>query len=246
MQATAKGIASGAATGSAFGPIGSLVGGLAGPIIGGLFGRAGQNSANEANLQIARENRAWQERMSNTANQRAARDLEAAGLNRILALGRPASTPAGNIATMLNKNAKLAEGINAGVTSALAARRLSAEVKNIDARTALVNAQKNAIAPASTLGEIIQSTKEKTDFGNIISETPNTVKYALENMGNSARENIRRISETVRIRPEVAERELIKIIDQMDLPNMTRDQKLKWANDNPEKIRQFMNRRYAK
>ena len=138
---SAKSIASGATSGSAFGPVGSLIGGLAGPIIGGLFGRSGQDSANRTNLQIARENRAWQEMMSNTANQRAARDLEKAGLNRILALGRPASTPAGNIATMQNKNKMLAEGITAGVQTALQARRLNQEIKESNARIRLQDAQ---------------------------------------------------------------------------------------------------------
>jgi len=105
--------------------------GAAGNIIGGLFGKSGQASANAANLQIARENREWQERMSNTANQRAARDLEAAGLNRILAMGKPASTPAGNIATMQNENAPLQQGV--------------ASAANIAANTALQIAQAEKI-----------------------------------------------------------------------------------------------------
>jgi len=106
------------------------IGGL-GQIVGGLFGKSGQEAANEANLQIARENRAWQEKMSNTANQRAAKDLEAAGLNRILAMGKPASSPAGNIATMQNTKAALQQGV--------------AQTANIAANTALQIAQAEKI-----------------------------------------------------------------------------------------------------
>jgi hypothetical protein len=57
--------------------------------------QSGQSGANQMNLRIAREQMAFQERMSSTAAQRAAVDYEKAGLNRILALGQPASTPPG-------------------------------------------------------------------------------------------------------------------------------------------------------
>lgn len=104
---------------------------IAGDLLGGLLGDRGQRAANRANLQIAREQMAFQERMSNTAYQRAAQDLEAAGLNRILALGSPASSPAGARAIMQNPSAMTAAGITKSVSSAMGVRMQQQQLKQL-------------------------------------------------------------------------------------------------------------------
>ena len=64
---------------------GALMGAeLGSAVVSGLFGRAS-----------AKSQMRFQEHMASTQYQRAAKDLEAAGLNRIIALGSPADSPGG-------------------------------------------------------------------------------------------------------------------------------------------------------
>lgn len=63
----------------------------------------GQESANQTNLQSAREQMAFQAMMSNTAHQREVADLKAAGLNPVLSANSGASSPSGSMATVENE-----------------------------------------------------------------------------------------------------------------------------------------------
>lgn len=155
-------------------------------ILGGLMSnnanKEQQQSANDANAAIAAENRAWQERMANSAHQREIADLKAAGLNPILSASKGGSaTPAGNAATM--QAAKMEDVLGKGVNSALSSLNLQKDLDMAESQKAL-NAsaietqQEQQNLNATTAMNTRQQTLKLARENNIAEPTISTLRDA--------------------------------------------------------------------
>lgn len=138
-------------------------------ISGGLSLLGGRRRNVAASAQAERQMR-FQERMSSTAHQRQVKDLRAAGLNPILSAtgGSGASSPGGAQAPVMDE-------LTPAVATAFQAKRLAAELKEIDARTKAANTQAAAnsarallstrqagsIRPIAAVGETVGSQAER-------------------------------------------------------------------------------------
>lgn len=131
-----------------FGPFAIAALGALGSVAGGLIGSSGQKDANSTNLRIAREQMAFQERLSNTAVQRGMADYRAAGLNPMLAGMNPASSPSGSTTRVENPKGPLGEGVSRAVNSAasaMQAQNLAAQNKLLEAQTLKTNAEASEV-----------------------------------------------------------------------------------------------------
>lgn len=150
--------------------IGSILGSAVAPIIGGIFGSSGQEEANSANKAMSQAQMDFQERMSSTSYQRAVKDMQAAGLNPMLAYQQGgASTPAGSTAVMGNKNAAAVAGASAALQNAniIAQNKLlSAQAENVEADTRVKEYQPTAIAASAqqSIASADSTRQEMTGF----------------------------------------------------------------------------------
>lgn len=123
--------------------MGPLFGVLGASALMGGASALGTHLANKASAKSVDKQLAFQERMSNTSYQRAMEDMRKAGLNPVLAYTQGgASTPSG---ASYSAN----DALSSGVSSALAARKLSQDLQIGDATIENLRAQNSNLSEAN-------------------------------------------------------------------------------------------------
>ena len=132
---------------------GSFLGGVA----GGLFGFAGSERRNDAQQDLSREQMRFQRQMSNTAVRRRMRDMQAAGINPILAGRYDATTPAGAMAVLENPTNAAFQGAST-VTQAM---QTNAQIGKIEKEVELLDNMMASSEVIEDLGDYLQGTSSK-------------------------------------------------------------------------------------
>lgn len=163
--------------------------GALGSLAGGLLGKSSQSSANQANIRLNRENREWEERMSNTSYTRAVEDLKRAGLNPMLAYSQGgASTPQNTAATVIPEDA-MARGVSSASDKVMQTMLIQQQAANVQL----------------TKAQTTKTIEEAKTAGVTSSNAAQRQHYEIEDLRKQIEERISRFQLTDKEREKIQE-----------------------------------------
>ncbi|WNK14498.1 MAG: DNA pilot protein [Microvirus sp.] len=175
----------------------SVLSSIGGDLVSGAFSLFGGSSANRASKKEAQRNRDFQERMANTAYQRATADMKLAGINPMLAYMKGgADTPSGNMAPIRDISEGAASSAGNMTSKVLAARNITASTAKTEAEKINIEAQ-TANTEANTAATIAQMPQHPLKT-NLLGAEINNAKQQLQNLLATQDLTIQQTAKTMR------------------------------------------------